>query len=116
MARTVAEAAKALTDIHDEFFGNDLGEKYRISWERLRELCGVMRLYHPYLNKLSAELIELGFSLACFDDYILVMKESDCDSVRSVPGRIVDKYLPEDAATAVNELEEDSDAEEWGNE
>jgi hypothetical protein len=41
-------------------------------------------------------LNELGFSLACFDDFILVTKESDYAEVRSVPGRLVEKYLPED--------------------
>jgi hypothetical protein len=96
MSRTATEAAKILTLLYEEFFGNDIYEKYRIQWERLREICAVRRLDMPYLNEITVVLNSLGFSLACFDDFILVMKESDSSEVRSVPGRLVEKYLPED--------------------
>ena len=36
MARTAAEAAKILTDIHQESFGDDIFDKYRIGWQQLR--------------------------------------------------------------------------------
>ncbi len=113
MARTAAEAAKILTDIYHEFFGNDLGEKYRIKWERMRSICDVRRLNNAYLSELTDEFNNLGFSIASFDDYILVLKESDCAELRSVPGRIVEKYLPDATEVETEELEEESDDVEW---
>ena len=111
MARTAAEAAKILTEIYDESFGNDIFEKYRIQWERLREICAARRLNDKYLSEISGELNEVGFSLACFDDFIMVMKESDCSDVRKVPGRLVEKYLPEDADLEGEGGEEPEDVE-----
>lgn len=96
MTRTAAEAAKILTLIYEEHFGQDFFEKYRIQWEHLRAICAVRRLETNYLHELSCELNELGFSLTCFDHFILVMKETDCDEVRNLPGRLVEKYIPED--------------------
>ena len=109
MARTTTEAAKILMDIHDEFFGNDMVEKFRISWEKMREICDVRRLSKTYLNELVDELNDLGFSFATFDDYLLVLKESDCTEIRSVPGRIVEKYLPDNEEMKSEDLERESD-------
>lgn len=116
MARTTMEAAKILVAIHDEFFGNDLVEKFRITWERMRVICDVKRLNKTYLNELVNELNDLGFSLASFDEYLLVLKESDCAELRSVPGRIVEKYLPDDVEMRSEDLEEESDDVEWEDE
>ena len=98
MARTVAEAAKILTEIYEESFGDDIFEKYRIQWQQLREICDVRRLNNSYLSEIVGELNERGFSLAPFDDCIMVVKESNCSEVRSIPGRLVEKYLHEDGS------------------
>lgn len=115
MARMTTEVAKILMAIHDEFFGNDVVEKFRITWDRLRQICD-RRLSKNYLNELVDELNELGFSLAAFDDYLLVLKESDCAELRCVPGRIVEKYLPENEEMKSEDLEEESDDAEWEDE
>jgi len=94
MARSAFNSAKILTEIHAETFGNDVLEKYRIQWQQLREVCGVEQLDYEYLSEIVGELNELGFSLAPFDDCILVIRESECSEMRSVPGRLVEKYLP----------------------
>lgn len=116
MGRTATEAAKVLIDIYEEFFGNDLGEKYRITWGRMREVCDVRRLNKAYLNELGDELNDLGFSLASFDDYLLVLKESDCAGIRSVSGRIVEKYLPEGTEVVPDDAEDEPDDVEWEDE
>lgn len=116
MARTTMETAKIIVAIHDDFFGNDFAEKFRITWERMREICDVRKLSKNYLGELVDELNELGFSLATFDEYLLVLKESDCAELRSVPGRIVEKYLPDTEEIDSEELEEESDDVEWEDE
>ncbi len=107
MARTAAEAAKILTLIYQEDFGQDVFEKYRVQWEQLRAICAVSRLGTEYIHSLMEELNELGFSLTCFDHFLVVMKESDCDEVRNLPGRLVEKYIPDEAELAERTMTEE---------
>ena len=99
MARTATEAANILAEIYEESFGDEAFDKFRIKWPQLREVCDVKRLNDIYLAEIADQLKEHGLSLALFDNSVLVLKECDCSDVRSVPGRLLEKFLPEDDDT-----------------
>jgi hypothetical protein len=112
MARTAEAAADILMYIHQESFGDKNFESYRIAWQQLREICEVRKLTVAKLAELTGELNERGYSLACFDDFILVIKESDCSEVRPVPGRVVEQYLPDDEIEAMEDEPEPVEVED----
>lgn len=95
MARTAAETARTLSDLHDETFANDSFEMYRIAWPELRALAGVSKLTTEYLAAVNNALNETGVYLLPFDSFLAVVHETDLAHIRAVPSRLIEQALPD---------------------
>ena len=93
MARSAANTANILSCFYDETFANESCEAFRISWSDLRGIAGVTKLTAGYLRRINQELNESGYSLIPFDNYLVIVQESDLAHIRLVPPRIVEEYL-----------------------
>ena len=111
MARTAAETARNLSDLHDETFANDSFEMYRIAWPELRALAGVSKLNTDYLAEINSALNETGGYLIPFDNFLAVVRETDLTHIRAVPSRLIEQALPdaEDETDDGNVSNEDED-------
>lgn len=110
MARSAANTASILSCFYDETFASDSCEAFRITWSDLRGIAGVTKLTVGYLRRINLELNESGYTMIIFDNYLLIVQETDLAHIRMVPPRIVEEYLFD------NDLEEeyelvDDDAE-----
>ena len=110
MARTAAETASILRDLYDEEFGGDECEPYQIGWEQLRGIAGVERLTDDIITNVGKRMLDSGYALIPFDNFLLVCKETDYRRKRKVPARIVESYLAvTDKALVVDDAEQEID-------
>lgn len=93
MARKVEETAEVLVKIYGDHFKNDFIECYKISWLQLRMISGVQSLDNDYIAALNMFLIKDGYAIVPFDDFFVMVSESDFSNDRQVPDRIIEKYL-----------------------
>lgn len=112
MARSAANTARILSCFYDETFANDSCEAFRINWSDLRGIAGVTKLTDGYLRRINQELNESGYTLITFDNYLVIVQESDLAHIRIAPPRIVEQYLYDnDAVDEDHELIDDEGAE-----
>jgi hypothetical protein len=103
MARTAVETANILSSIYGECFGSDSYEPFSISWPQLRTLAGVPRLDDSFIKKISDVLSETDNCLIPFNNFLLIASEQDLSHFRTMPDRLLEKYLPNgDEDTAEN--------------
>lgn len=108
MARTTAEIASILREIHDEEFSGDEIEPFLIGYDQLRGIAGVERLTDDILTGIGKLMLESDFVLVPFNNFLLVGMEAKYQRTRKVPARLVESYL----AVSVEELVEgDGDQE-----
>jgi hypothetical protein len=93
MARTADATSNILLQIYDEKFKGDSMESYRISWPQLRAIAGTPKLDGQYLSAVNETLLDDRYTLIPLDDLIVVAHESDFQSYRQVPDRIVENYI-----------------------
>jgi hypothetical protein len=103
MARTAAETASILRDIYDEEFSGDESEPYQIGWDQLRGIAGVERLTDDIIANIGKYMLDSGYALVPFDNFLLVGMETNYRRTRKLPGRLAEAYL----AVSNNELEVD---------
>ena len=104
MAHATAKTASILRDLYDVEFSGDECEPYQIGWEQLRGIAGVERLTDEIISNLSKCMLDSGYALVPFDNFLLVCKETDFRRKRKVPARLVESYL----AVADKELVDDN--------
>ncbi len=114
MARTAAGTAKTLIEIYDETFRNDCMELYRITWPQLRLISGVPRLDNEYISSVNESLRDANYVIIPFDDYFVVARDTDFQTDRKVPDRIIENYIDAPEDDYDEELENDSEALEHG--
>lgn len=110
MARTAAETASILRDIYDEEFCGDECEPYKIDWNQLRGIAGVERLTDDIIANIGKYMLDSGYVLVQFDNFLLVGMEANYRRTRKVPARLVESYL----AVTDEELETDDGTQEFG--
>lgn len=110
MVRTAADTACLLRGLYDEDFSGEENEPYLIGWDQLRGIAGVERLTDDVISEIGKLLLDYGFALVPFDNFLLVTIESSCRRTRKVPARLVETYL----AVSVEELVEDDGDQELG--
>lgn len=96
MARTAAETANLLSNMYGENFGNDSYESFSITWPQLRTLAGLPRLDDRFLKDISDVLTEMDYCLIPFNNFLLFASEQDLSHFRTMPDRLLEKYLPND--------------------
>ena len=99
MERPTYETAGILRDLYNEEFGGDEFEPYQIGWDQLRGIAGVERLTDSILSDIGTAMLDSGYALVPFDNFLLVTMESNFKMARKVPPRIVEMHL----ATSENE-------------
>lgn len=110
MARTAAETAGILRDIYDEEFNGDESEPYQIGWDQLRGIAGVERLTDVIIANVGKFMLDSGYVLVPFDNFLLVGMEANYRKTRKVSARLVETYL----AVSDEEVEDDGDQEFGG--
>lgn len=108
MARTPEKTASILSELYEDTFSDDSYEKFRITWPDLRGIAGVSKLTPGYIHKINHSLNETGYTLIPFDNFLVVVQESDLSKTRLVPPRIVELNLYEDENNNT-ELDEDDE-------
>ena len=103
MARTTAETAGILRDLYDEEFSGDECEPYQIGWDQLRGIAGVEQLTGDIIANVGKRMLDSGYALVPFDNFLLVCKESNYRRTRKVPARIVESYLAVAGETSVDD-------------
>jgi hypothetical protein len=84
--------ANILYDLYDESFSCD-SDSFRITWADLRGIAGVTKLHPIYLRKINKVLNKTGCFLMQFDNFLVVVRESEFSTVRLVPPRIIEGYM-----------------------
>ena len=105
MARAAAETASILTEIYNEDFCSGEGEPFRLGWDQLRGIAGVERLSDELIARIGKRMLDAGYVLVPFDNFLLVGMEHDYRGTRKVPARLVESYL------AVSSIDDDGDQE-----
>lgn len=95
MARTAAETANILSLLYAESFSGKEIEMFRIEWPELRSLSGIPKLTDDYLADINRTLAVEEYALIPFDDFLVVVSQSDFSLVREVPPRILEQNLPD---------------------
>jgi len=111
MARSAVETARILQDIYNEDFNGDESEPYRLGWDQLRGIAGVGRLTDDIIGGVCKNMLDSGYVLVPFDNFLLVGMESNYRRTRKVPARLVEAYL----AVSSDEEEDDGQDHEIGN-
>jgi hypothetical protein len=93
MARTAAETASILLEIYDEEFNSDESAPYRLGWEQLRGIAGVERLTDDIIANIGKFMLDSGYALAPFDNFLLVCAESNFRRTRKLSARLAETYL-----------------------
>jgi hypothetical protein len=106
MARTTAETASILRELYDEEFNGEENEPYQIGWDQLRGIAGVQRLTDDIIANVGKLMLDSGYVLVQFDNFLLVGMEANYRRTRKVPARIVESYL---AVTDEELIEDDGD-------
>jgi hypothetical protein len=107
MARTAAETASILRDLYDEEFNGDESEPYKIGWDQLRAIAGVERLTDDIIAEIGKQMLDSGYVLVPFNNFMLVGMEANYRHIRKVPARLVESYL----ATSDELVEDEGDQE-----
>ncbi|MBT0664512.1 hypothetical protein KI809_09390 [Geobacter pelophilus] len=110
MARSVVETARILQEIYDEDFNGEESEPYRIGWDQLRGIAGVERLTDEIIGSIGKNMLDSGYVLVPFDDFLMVGMESNFRRTRKLPARLVEAYL----AVSNEEIEPDDGDQEIG--
>jgi hypothetical protein len=93
MAQTTAEIASILREIYDEEFNGEESEPYQIGWDQLRGIAGVERLTDDIISNVGKMMLDSGYVLVPFDNFLLVGMEANYRRTRKVPARLVESYL-----------------------
>lgn len=109
MARTATETASILREIYDDDFNGE-NEPYRLGWDQLRGIAGVERLTDVIISNIGKVMLDSGYVLVPFDNFLLVGMESDYRRTRKLPARLSESYL----AVSDEELEADDGDQELG--
>jgi len=89
------KTASTLIDIYDENFAKVSCKRFRINWPELRSIAGIPKLTDEYLHEIQLALRKSGYTLIPLDNFLVVALESCFSTVRAVPPRIVEQYLPD---------------------
>lgn len=108
MARTAVETAGILKDLYNEEFNSEESEPYRIGWDQLRGIVGVERLTDDIISNVGKMMLDSGYVLVPFDNFLLVGMEANYRRTRKVPARLVESYL---AVTDEALVDDDGDQE-----
>ena len=108
MARTTAETASILKDLYNEEFNSDECAPYLLGWEQLRGIAGVERLTDDIISNVGKMMLDSGYVLVSFDNFLMVGMEANYQRTRKVPARLVESYL---AVTDETLVGDDSDQE-----
>lgn len=108
MARTAQETASILSELYDEEFNGEESEPYQIGWDQLRGIAGVERLTDDIITNVGKMMLDSGYVLVPFDNFLLVGMEANYRRTRKVPARIVENYL---AVTDDALVDDDGDQE-----
>lgn len=110
MARTTAETASILKEIYDEEFNSEESEPYRLDWDQLRGIAGVERLTEDIIANVGKQMLDSGYVLVPFDNFLMVGMESNYRRTRKLPARLSESYL----AVSADELEAGAGDQEIG--
>ena len=108
MARTAVETAGILKDLYNEEFSSEESEPYQIGWDQLRGIAGVERLTDDIISNVGKMMLDSGYVLVPFDNFLLVGMEANYRRTRKVPARLVESYL---AVTDEALVDDDGDQE-----
>lgn len=108
MARTLAETMSILMEIYDEDFSGEESEPYLLGWDQLRGIAGVERLSEDIITNISKLMLDSGFVLVPFDNFLLVGAEANYRRTRKLPDRLAECYL----AVSDHEIDEDNGDQE----
>lgn len=108
MARTTAETASILRELYDEEFSGEESEPYQLGWDQLRGIAGVERLTDAIVSNVGRMMLDSGYVLVPFDNFLLVGMEANYKRTRKVPARLVESYL---AVSDEASVEDDGDQE-----
>lgn len=112
MARAAAETAGILRDIYDEEFSGDESEPYQIGWDQLRGIAGVERLTNAIITNVGKLMLDSGYVLVPFDNFLLVGMETNYRHTRKLPARLAEIYRSasdDEADDGDEEIETDTD-------
>ena len=76
-------------------------------------MAGVNKVSGEYIHNINEALAEYDYALVPFNDFIVFTSEADCRHHRKLPGRLLEKYLPEEVAeepAGDDDIELDDDA------
>lgn len=107
MARTIADTASILRELYDEDFNGEECEAFQLSWSQLRRIAGVERLTEDIIANIGKMMLDSGYALVPFDNFLIVGMEANYRRTRKLPARIAENYL----AVSDDELTEDEDLE-----
>lgn len=93
MARTTQEIASILRELYDEEFSGDECELYQLSWDQLRGIAGAERLTDSIIANIGKAMLDSGYALVPFDNFLLVCMESNFNRTRKVPARLVESCI-----------------------
>jgi len=110
MPRTTQETASILRELYDEDFNSEESEPYLLAWDQLRGIAGVERLTEDIIASIGKVMLDSGYVLVPFDNFLLVGMEAIFRRTRKVPARIIETYL----AVSDEELETDDGDQEIG--
>jgi len=112
MARSASKTAEILIELYEENFANESFEAFRITWQDLRGIVGVPKLTPTDLRRIDRELNYSGNVLIRFDNFLVVVQESDLKPLRLVPPRIVEQYLYDERVDSDEDEEEEEEEDD----
>lgn len=90
MARTAVETAGILRELYDEDFCSEESEPYQIGWDQLRGIAGVERLTDDIITNVGKLMLDSGYVLVPFDNFLMIGMEANYRRTRKVPARLVE--------------------------
>ena len=116
MARSNEEVIKILFEIYKDEFGSKKNQRYLIDKGDLRTLFGFSRLEQSRLDSLSEDAYEedmliIDLGQISIGNMVAIIKTNTVERWRSVPKKIVQKYIGTRVRKHQN-LDEDDDDED----
>jgi hypothetical protein len=101
-----------LTSIYGETFSNDQFEPYRLGWSNLRALAGGVKLESGFIGDINEALEESNYALVPFESFLVVISENDFKTARKLPGRLLEKSLPDEEESIDKDDAEDEEVDD----
>ncbi len=113
MPHTAIETASILSLLYGKQFGGDFCEPFRVTWPQLRSLTGSLSLSEFYLKEIDETLLEEEYRLIPFNDFLVIMPDSQLETFRKIPDRLLESYIFEPEDIELGEYEDEDDEDEF---